>query len=187
MKKTLLAITLIGLYGCATQQTNEQIQPITANHVCAGEISLPEKMASKFEETEDNALLSKALGSPENGKLCQGKVYKSKKETKIIVYRAWNSTNPHSQLGNWWAWEKPTGKVAKYRSDYEICYQWSPIDTLVSCTLKPNTKVVVGTGQSAKCSQYLTYPVSSKQQIYIENAQTAVTECKVFHDVFHWK
>ncbi|MVD33254.1 hypothetical protein D6U54_19075, partial [Vibrio cholerae] len=66
--------------------------------------------------------------------------------------------------------ELPSGYTADYRKNFEICYQWSPLDKLAKCTLKAGTKVVVGNGQSAKCSEYLSYPVSEKQQVFISEA-----------------
>nr|WP_202819722.1 hypothetical protein [Thaumasiovibrio subtropicus] len=89
-------------------------------------------------------------------------------------------------MGSWWAWEKPAGSVSQYREDYEICYQWSPLDRLVVCDLKPGSKVVVGPGQSAQCSEYLTYPQSNKQQVYIENAATVMENCRYYGDAFNW-
>ncbi|UXI04634.1 hypothetical protein [Photobacterium sp. TY1-4] len=150
-------------------------------------MSLPQGIAAHFEAADDPALLSSALGEPEQGKLCQGQVYQSKPDAKVVLFRAWNSTNPNSQFGQWWAFHQPSGKIAAYRSDYEICYQWSPLDKLVSCTLKPGTKVVVGNGQSAKCSAYLTYPTSEKQQVYLVDAANAVMDCSVYDGVMSWQ
>jgi len=107
-----------------------------------GSSNLPENLANKFEKIEDKELLNEALGLPNKGKLCQGQVYKSKADTQITIFRAWNSTNPNSKFGKWWAFQKPTGKISTYRSEYEICYQWSPLDKLVSCILKPEVKLL---------------------------------------------
>jgi hypothetical protein len=75
---------------------------------------------------------------------------------------------------------------AVYRKDYEICYQWSPIDKMSQCTLKAGTKVVIGTGQSAKCSGYLIDEVSAKKQVFIDNADEAIGPCKTFDASFDW-
>ncbi len=168
MKKLLLPILAATLFGCSATPPQEQV-PLS-HSTCVGSTKLPAGFNDKFTAIEDEALLNDALGEAKKGKLCQGLVYQSKNDTSIVIYRAWNSTNPNSKMGQWWAFEQPIGKVAKYRSDYEICYQWSPLDQLVRCSLKPGTKVVVGTGQSAECSQYLTYPASDKQQIRSEVA-----------------
>ena len=187
MKNILVSILVITLYGCASYPVEKESQITGAYQLCLGSSNLPENFANKFESIEDAQLLNEALGSPDKGKLCQGQVYKSKKDAQINIYRAWNSTNPNSKFGKWWAFQEPSGEIAKYRSDYEICYQWSPLDKLVSCTLKPGTKVVVGTGQSAECSAYLTYPVSVKQQIYIDEASISLSNCTTFNGEFSWK
>ena len=185
MKNILPTILAFSLFGCSSYPIDKEVQNTV--QLCSGNSDLPANLKNMFEPIEDKPLLSEALGSPNKGKLCQGQVYKSKEETQISIYRAWNSTNPNSKLGKWWAFQQPVGKISKYRSEYEICYQWSPLDTLVSCTLKPGVKVVVGTGQSAECSEYLTYSVSEKKQLFIEDASMSVTNCTVFDGEFSWK
>jgi hypothetical protein len=181
----LYPMLFVGLYGCTNYQSEQAT--VTVVNACSGSSHLPADLAKKFEPTINKQLLNEALGEARQGKLCQGKVYRSNAESSIVVYRAWNSTNPESEFGKWWALKMPTGKVSTYRSDYEICYQWSPLDKLVRCRLKPGIEVVVGTGQSAECSEYLTYPISDKQQIYIENAAASVDGCVVFDGEFNWK
>jgi len=179
---SLLAIMLCGCSGYPVQDKTGGV-----GRSCLGSTELPADLADKFDPVEDSKLLSEALGKAKKGKLCQGRTYKSKEGAETILFRAWNSTNPASRFGKWWAFQNPSGKVSDYRADYEICYQWSPLDKLVSCTLKPGTRVVVGTGQSAECSKYLTYPVSAEQQIYIDDAVAAFTDCAEFDGEFSWK
>lgn len=181
MKNLFATIFVLTLYGCAYLPSE------TDTPTCVGSSTLPASLATKFEAVEDKQLLTAALGRPNKGKLCQGQVYKSKTDTHITLFRAWNSTNPTSKFGKWWAFHQPVGKISTYRSDFEICFQFSPLDMLVSCSLKPGSKIVVGTGQSAECSEYLTYPVSNKQQIYIDNASTSLDNCTLFDGEFSWK
>ncbi|MFC0119777.1 hypothetical protein ACFFK7_17830 [Pseudoalteromonas xiamenensis] len=183
----LVCMTLLsGMFGCA-QHNN---QPLLANskspeiQACLGSTTLPQPLQSSFIETEDSALLQSSLGDPNNGKLCQGKVYEAKQD--VVIFRAWNSTNPGSQFGQWWAFNRPAGLISEYRSQFEICYQWSPLDKMSRCTLKQGTKVVVGNGQSAMCSEYLTYSVSSAQQVYVANAKDSITDCTSFNGVMEW-
>ena len=186
MKKLLASVLCFTLYGCSTYQADKGVESTTVTQ-CVGSTQLEDQIAHHFESIDDTALLESTLGEPNEGKLCQGQVYRSKENSNIVLFRAWNSTNQNSQFGQWWAFNQPAGRVAQYRSNYEICYQWSPLDKLVKCTLKPNTKVVVGTGQSAQCSDYLTYPVSDQQQMYIEDASESLMNCTVFDGVFSWK
>lgn len=192
MKKSLLSICFVTLYSCSSNQETSYVkaneeQVKVPPQSCIGSSELPEYLKSQFVEVKNDELLAEALGAPNAGKLCQGKVYQSKEVTQVTLHRAWNSTNPGSKFGNWWAFNIPAGKVYEYRSDYEICPSWSPLDKLVTCTLKSGTTIVVGTGQSAECSQYLTYPVSEKQQVYIDAASESVENCTSFDGVFSWK
>ena len=154
---------------------------------CIGSNSLPAQVASAFVEVQDAALLAQAVQPPTKGGLCQAKVYQS--TAPVMIYRAWNSTNPGSRIGSWWAFEKASGSVAQYRRDYEICTQYSPLDTLTQCKLKAGSLIVVGTGQSAQCDQYLTYPASASRQIYMpkDKANVAVDNCEDFEGEFAWK
>lgn len=152
---------------------------------CLGKPTPPAWLKSTFREVHNEHLLHKALGAPLKGGLCRGKVYVLDKP--IRLYRAWNSTNPSSKLGAWWAFFPPQGAIKDYRKDYEICYQWSPIDKLVSCEIKAGTEVVIGNGQSAQCSPYLTYPTSAAKQIYISEPSTVVSKCETAIGVFSWR
>ena len=180
---------LVSITACSQQPTNlsTAVKNNNAEHaVCAGSPKLPAVWADSFETAENKALLTTALGKPEQGKLCQGKVYQSKPNSDVTLFRAWNSTNPNSRFGKWWSLNKPVGNIAQYRKDYEICYQWSPIDKLIQCKLKPGAQVVVGNGQSAKCSKYLTYPVSEKLQVYVVNSAEVFDHCTEYNGSISW-
>ena len=187
MKSLVATILPLSLLGCASAPyQNQTTQPVSPS-VCQGNPLLPERLSNAFERIDDPVLLAQAIGEPNQGKLCQGQVYISKPFSNVRLYRAWNSTNPNSMLGKWWAYEKPSGSISRYREDYEICYQWSPLDKLIQCELKPGVKIVVGTGQSATCSKYLTYPTSQTQQVYIDDASNTVINCVAYDAEFSWK
>ncbi len=187
IRNLLISIALLaGLAACSSHPVQE-IAGFATTQFCVGDTALPADLTDQFAQAEDAALLQNALGNENEGKLCQGQVYETQPDSQVVIFRAWNSTNPYSKLGNWWAFYEPAGKIADYRADYEICYQWSPLDKLLKCTLKPEIKVVVGTGQSAECSEYLTYPVSDKQQVYLDDASVSVIECAEFDGEFQWR
>ena len=165
--------------------TEPDTDTTTEPSACEGTPEPPPEFASKLEAIDDPELLASAIGAPDKGMLCQGQVY-TVSET-FTIYRAWNSTNPGSELGKWWAFTEPAGSVAQYREDYEICYQWSPLDKMTSCTVKAGTKLVVGNGQSAFCSEYLSYPVSAALQIYLADASAATEGCTAFTAAFEWQ
>ncbi|PKH01400.1 hypothetical protein CXF72_17165 [Psychromonas sp. MB-3u-54] len=186
MKKIISALGLIYLSACTIQPVAQS--PVNSEESqCIGSVELNPQVAELFAVADDLQMLQRALGEPELGKLCQGKVYQLKQGQTLPLYRSWNSTNPNSQMGSWWAFNKPTGKVSLYRNDYEICYQWSPLDKLTQCQLKAGAKVVIGNGQSAQCSDYLSYPVSAVQQVYIENSSELMQGCEQFDAVFKWQ
>lgn len=202
MKIILSGLTVLLLGGCASQpvavapETAAAAKPAVAPEpavasmpaaACVGSTALSAELAAQFEPVTDAALLQSALGEPGKGALCQGAVYQSKAGSDVRIYRSWNSTNPRSQSGNWWAFDKPAGLVSLFRRDYAVCYQWSPLDKLQSCRLKPGTKIVVGNGQSALCSEYLSYPVSATQQVFIANAAEDVLDCSTADGVFSWQ
>ena len=182
MNRSML-LAVVFMVSCSTVTT----ATVSENDQCAGSPELPEPFKSLFSAVDDETLLNNALGTAGNGKLCQGRVYQLHDGAELTLYRAWNSTNPYSKMGSWWAFEQPNGSVAEYRNDYEICYQWSALDALVSCHLKPGSKVVVGNGQSAQCSEYLTYPVSATLQVYLEGADQVMENCSSYQGEFSWQ
>ena len=167
--------------------TDLSTQNAKLEYSCPGNTELPEHLSNQFKPVEDDTLLKSVLGQPNKGALCQAKVYQSVADSTVTVYRAWNSTNTNSEMGTWWAGETPEGLTAQYRTDYEICYQWSPLDKMTQCKLKAGSKVVIGTGQSAMCSDYLTYPASPEKQIYIQNASEVLEDCEQFDAIFNWQ
>ncbi len=200
LKSRLAMLFILSCSGCASYSLTDPVDesagsisetPTSSSSseksVCPGDLTLPVELANKFEPVSDDALLQSSLGQPKEGKLCQGQVFRVKENTQVTLYRAWNSTNPNSSMGHWWAFNRPQGRVSQYRTDYEICYQWSPLDKLTHCTLKAGSKVVVGTGQSAECSPYLTYPASAEKQIFIADAAAVVSDCTTYEANFNWQ
>lgn len=192
MLKFFSSIALCGvLAGCASIQqpspSSTETTPTTSAPACPSPADLPATLLGQFEPAVDDALLAKALGPADKGGLCTGRVYQAKADTNVMLFRAWNSTNPNSKLGKWWAFGKPEGKTADYRKDYVICYEWTPLDMLAQCRVKAGTKIVVGPGQSMQCSQYLTYPASARQQVYIDDAAGSLDNCSTFNGTFSWQ
>ncbi|MCG7571174.1 hypothetical protein FIU82_05725 [Pseudoalteromonas sp. THAF3] len=185
MKRFTITAILLLIGGCAQQPRSDDVNVLTK--ACVGSTALPAQWQGQFRAVDNPELLQSALGEPQQGKLCQGQVYESTQPATVILYRAYNSTNPNSRFGSWWAWAKPSGTVSEYRANYEICYQWSPLDKLVRCELKPGVQVVVGNGQSAQCSEYLRYDVSAVQQVFIADADDAVHNCSDFNAVMQWQ
>ena len=107
-------------------------------------------------------------GDKGEGKLLKGRVYRAMHDLK--VYRAYNSFNPSSPLGHWWTFAPIKGSISNYRVHEDICISWSPLDRMISGTLKKNTLIAYGGGQSAQCDKYTFFPAQPLfKQVYIPN------------------
>lgn len=131
---------------------------------CVGEIITP---PAGLVESSDATLLASAIGAPEAGKLCKGKVFVAEKA--VTVYRVWDSAKSYTLYGGWWALDLPKGPRDEYRVKNDICPEWSPLNIMSSCTIKVGAKVVIGPGQSAKCADGSVIPASATNQVYIPN------------------
>lgn len=134
---------------------------------CVGSISDP----PNFTPTGNKELLARAIGQPLQGKLCMGRTYTT--QQPITVYRMWNRTRPYTLHGAWWSLERPSGSIESLRERLEICREWSPLDVLSECTLRAQTPVVLGIGQSVRCAGGITYSPSAAMQLYIPNDASA--------------
>lgn len=139
------------------------LQQVAFAQACVGDVIAP---PAGMKETTDEALLASALGAPGKGALCKGKVFVAEKP--VTVYRVWDKDKAYTLYGRWWSFSLPVGPRDKYQVDNDICPEWSPLNIMSSCTIKVGTKVVVGPGQSAQCTDRL-LPASAVNQVYIPN------------------
>jgi hypothetical protein len=116
---------------------------------------------------EDPALLASALGAAGAGKLCAGAVFEAMRP--LVVYRVWQRDRPYTELGRWWAFERPEGPREQYRARNAICPEWSALDALSRCELRAGARFVLGPGQSARCEGGATLAASPTNQVYIDN------------------
>ena len=141
----------------------------------------PKKYQSYLEQIDtvenlnDDEKLS--VGEKLKGGLQWAQSYKVIKKG-LRLYRVWNSFNPNSKYGNWWTFYYPSGDISQYRIDYDICSEWSPLDRLVSSELKVGSIIVLGPGQSAKCSEWTTLDKSDKQQVYVVDPHNTLIKSK---------
>lgn len=148
-------LSVVLLSACATR--------LEHSNGCVGTVMSP---PPGLVEIADDELLRSALGAPAKGALCAGKVFIAEKE--VTVYRVWDSAKSYTLYGRWWSFSAPTGPRDKYQVDNDICPEWSPLNTVSSCTVKIGAKIVVGPGQSAQCAERL-LPASAVNQVYIAN------------------
>ena len=135
MRFPVAAALSITLYGCMSYPLDMVGQ--TAPGRCPNGAGLPAHLCEAFEPVDDPALLAKSLGKPGKENLRQGRVYRSKKGSDVVVFPTWKSTYEGSKLGEWWTFDKPAGSISTFRKEYAICVEWSPIDMLVGCRLEP--------------------------------------------------
>lgn len=124
------------------------------------------------------AHLSDAVQPAGNGGISAGLVVEL--TTDVPVWRLWNgpgSAPPGgntNRLGQWWGARAPSGTVAQYRIDYEVCDAWNNLTWVAGCTLKKGAVVAVGPGQSVSAQTcgdptgQETYPANPTHwQVYI--------------------
>lgn len=161
-------VALVVLSACSTLPQHEAGIDGVA---CVGMVgAMPVGLAA----ASNDELMKQARLATDKGGVCTARVLVAQQPVK--VYRVYDSSRSYSQFGRWWALSKPTGSRDVYRADYGICPTWSGLDHLVSCTLKPNTQIVVGTTQSVDCGDaaHTVYPKTANLQVYVPNAANDV-------------
>ena len=121
-------------------------------------LSLPPQLAGKAQVLNPGdadyaqAVVDKAIQPPGMGGIYAALVVRVTED--IPVYRMWNGPGKSdargntNRLGAWWSYDAPGGPVGTYRSEYEICRSWNDLTWVATCTLKKNTVVAIGPGQS---------------------------------------
>lgn len=159
-KRGALIVAIALLSACSTVPHKETG---TDGIACVGTVS---QLPIGLVDAANDSLLNEARGTTGKGGVCVGKVLVAKEAVK--VYRVYDGSRSTSMYGRWWALSKPSGARDAYRESYAICKNWSALDRLVSCTLKPGTQIVIGTTQSINCDDGA-YPKSANLQVYVPN------------------
>ncbi|TKC86789.1 hypothetical protein FAZ69_19245 [Trinickia terrae] len=166
MKKNwliLICVTGMGaLAGCAQFPSGGE-GPLVETAACTGSINVPYGLV----EVADDTLLKQVVQPAGKGGLCDAKVFKVAQP--LTVYRVWDQANQNSQYGRWWSFNPPAGPVGTYRAANAICPEWSALNRVKQCRLKVGAEIVIGPGQSALCSNNLTYPQSATNQVFVPN------------------
>ncbi|TXT38523.1 MAG: hypothetical protein FD135_2846 [Comamonadaceae bacterium] len=164
LQTTALFLSLT-LGGCANLPSGDSAAAVGIDGVaCAGTVA---SQRPGLDEASNTPLLTKVQLPSGKGGVCAGKVFSV--TAPVVLYRVFDASNPHSKLGGWWALTRPTGSRDDYRAANAICKEWSPLDKLVSCEVRPGSQVVLGTTQSAVCADGSTYPKTAAQQVYVAN------------------
>jgi len=165
MRKGLwLAVTLV-VSGCAGLPTGPA-SPVTGIDGVAC-VTGTAAIDPSLKTSENDVLLGKARGVSGKGGTCDGQVYAVSAPVKL--YRVYDSAKGYTQRGSWWALEKPSGTRDSYRATYAICPEWSAVDALVECEIRPGTQVVIVSTQSAVCGDGTELPKTAALQVYVAN------------------
>lgn len=177
-KRLSFAALLAGLSACSSITT----APTASQAVgIDGQVCMLNRVDALPEVTvvDDSAMLALALGASLKGGICAGKAFKVNQP--LQVYRLWDGQVAASQYGSWWALTRPSGSRDTYRKDYGICPNWSELNRLTVCTVKPGAIIVIGSTQSVQCEDG-SYGVSPSSQVFIKNnaaaGQLAVENCQ---------
>lgn len=157
----------------------------------AAPLSLPELLQGKAEVLSPDdpdyarAQIEKAEKPAGQGGLVDGLVIRMTAD--IPVYRLWNGPDVKNdkgytnRLGEYWAYDQPTGTVEQYRANYEVCVDWNQLTWVAVCTLRAGAVVAIGPGQSVAAGvckdPQESYPVNTTHwQTYIAGAFARSTE-----------
>jgi hypothetical protein len=169
LKIRICAVVLVlAISGCAQLPANLA----TVAKVDSGIDGLPcvgtvESVAPGLVEFGNAPLLTQAQRPSGGGYLCSAKSFAITQPVRL--YRLIDSTQPYSKLGGFWSFDRPSGTRDDYRARFAICKQWSQLDRLIACDVRPGTVIVVGTTQSADCGQSFIYDKTAANQVFVPN------------------
>lgn len=158
-------LVLLLAAGCSTLSTDPASRQVGVDgEACVGSI---DPTPSALTQVTSRALLSHAQLASGKGGTCLAKSVSV--ATPLVLYRVFDSANPHSKFGSWWALSRPTGTKENYRMAYAICPEWSNLDRFVSCEVRPGTELVIGTTQSTFCADGSMLPKTKELQVFVPN------------------
>lgn len=166
--RTCAVVLALAISGCAHLPANTAAEATADNGIdgvpCVGAVDGAAPGLVHFDNAPLLALAQRPSGE---GYLCSAKSFAITQPVRL--YRLIDSTQPYSKLGSFWSFDRPTGTRDDYRAKFAICKQWSQLDRLIACDVRPGTVVVVGTTQSANCGQDFIYDKTSANQVFVPN------------------
>lgn len=168
MERASAIILTLTISGCAWLPAKNRFNNQGVDGIaCMGTISAH----SGLSETNNSALKGKAQGQSTKGGVCSAKSFTV--TTPITLYRVYDANKDYTKYGGWRSFNRPTGSRDNYRAANAICKDWSPLDRLVACEIRPGSEIVIGTTQSANCEDGSTYPKTAENQVYVPNDNRA--------------
>ncbi len=179
--RAFLVLALVALTGCA--------RLVSARGPSGETFRVPRDVAGSLElvAAGDAAYAAAdpvdATGTPGIGRVSRPYVVRLTRD--LAVYRLWRGPDVRdaqgrtNRIGEWWAFDPPTGTLPSYRRRYEVCEQWNTLRWVAQCTLRRGSVVVMGPGQSVNAktcedpSGREEYPANDRDlQVYIHQAWT---------------
>lgn len=118
-------------------------------------------------ESSNPSLSVKAQMPTGKGGVCAAKVFAV--TAPVVLYRVFDASKPYTKFGGWWSLKHPGNSRAEYRAENAICPEWSNLDRLVTCEIRPGTQVVLGTTQSALCADGSLFSKTAAIQVFVPN------------------
>lgn len=166
--RTCAVVCGLAISGCAHLRSNLATEVKVESGIdgvpCVGAV---ESGAPGVVEFANAPLMAQAQRPSGEGYLCSAKSFAITQPVRL--YRLIDSTQPYSKLGSFWSFDRPTGTREDYRARFAICKQWSQLDRLIACDVRPGTVIVVGTTQSADCGHDFTYSKTAANQVFVPN------------------
>ena len=167
--RVVATILSLALSGCANLANSAGSSERGMDGVtCVGSIGTSVEGLS---EAGNPSLLAKAQMQTGKGGVCSAKVFSA--TAPVVLYRVFDASRPYTKFGGWWSLKRPGNSKLMYRAANAICPEWSNLDRLVSCEVRPGTQIVLGTTQSAECADGSTYSKTSETQVFVSNDSKA--------------
>jgi hypothetical protein len=163
--RPIASILSLALSGCANLANNAGSSERGIDGVtCVGHVST---LFEGLAEAGNSSLLAKAQMQTGKGGVCSAKVFSA--TAPVVLYRVFDASRPYTKFGGWWSLKRPGNSKLEYRAANAICPEWSNLDRLVSCEVRPGTQIVLGTTQSAECADGSTYSKTTELQVFVAN------------------
>lgn len=163
--QSIAIAVFLALSGCSTLAPEASRETRGVDGVaCLGSVA---PGSAGLSESGSAVLLERAQMPSGKGGVCAAKVFSV--TAPVTLYRVFDSSKPYTKYGGWWSLRAPGGSKEDYRVANAICPEWSNLDRLVSCEVRPGTQLVLGTTQSAECGGGVAYAKTAEIQVYVPN------------------
>ncbi len=163
--KTAVLVVSLVLGGCASVPGGGDAGERGIDGVaCVGRVA---EVIPGLAASGNPSLVEKTQLASGKGGVCAAKVFAV--TAPVVLYRVFDSARPYTKYGGWWSMSRPGTSKTDYRAANAICPEWSNLDRVVACEVRPGTQIVLGTTQSAVCADGSTYAQTAQTQVFVAN------------------